>query len=71
MQKNSTLSHITQGIMLLLMLIPAMMTAVGVVREKELGSITNLYATQHHGVEKFLLLEGGVFTNIFWIGITT
>jgi len=30
---------------LLLMLIPAMMTAVGVVREKELGSITNLYAT--------------------------
>jgi ribosome-dependent ATPase len=32
-------------IMLLLMMIPAMMTAVGVVREKELGSITNLYAT--------------------------
>jgi len=31
--------------MLLLMLIPSMMTAVGVVREKELGSITNLYAT--------------------------
>jgi Ni/Fe-hydrogenase subunit HybB-like protein len=30
--------------------------------------LTNLYATQHHGVEKFLLLEGGVFTNIFWIG---
>jgi len=32
-------------IMLLLMMIPAMMTAVGVVREKELGSIINLYAT--------------------------
>jgi len=30
--------------------------------------LTNLYATQHHGVEKFLLLEGGVFTNVFWIG---
>jgi len=30
--------------------------------------LTNLYATEHHGVEKFLLLEGGVFTNIFWIG---
>jgi len=30
--------------------------------------LTNLYATQHHGVEKFLLLEGGIFTNIFWIG---
>ncbi|MBK8752738.1 MAG: ribosome-associated ATPase/putative transporter RbbA [Candidatus Competibacteraceae bacterium] len=32
-------------IMLLLVLIPAMLTAVGVVREQELGSITNLYAT--------------------------
>jgi ribosome-dependent ATPase len=32
-------------IMLLLMLIPAMMTAVGVVREKEVGSIVNLYVT--------------------------
>ncbi len=32
-------------IMLLLMMIPAMMTAAGVVREKELGSITNLYVT--------------------------
>ena len=33
------------AMMLILMIIPAMMTAVGVVREKELGSITNLYAT--------------------------
>ncbi|WP_426138980.1 ribosome-associated ATPase/putative transporter RbbA [Pseudomonas sp. DWP3-1-2] len=30
---------------MLLMLIPAMLTALGVVREKELGSITNLYVT--------------------------
>ncbi|ACO77891.1 ABC transporter, ATP binding/permease hybrid protein [Azotobacter vinelandii CA] len=30
---------------LLLMMIPAMLTALGVVREKELGSITNLYTT--------------------------
>jgi ribosome-dependent ATPase len=30
---------------LLLMLIPAMLTALGVVREKELGSIINLYVT--------------------------
>ena len=30
--------------------------------------LTNLYATQHHEVEKFLLLEGGILTNIFWIG---
>ena len=41
-------------IMLLLVLIPAMLTAVGVVREKELGSITNLYATQVTRLE-FLL----------------
>ncbi len=32
-------------IMMLLVLIPAVMTALGVVREKELGSITNLYVT--------------------------
>ncbi len=38
-------------IMLLLILIPATMTAVGVVREKELGSITNLYATPVTGLE--------------------
>ncbi len=41
-------------LMLLLIMIPATMTAVGVVREKELGSITNLYATPTKGVE-FLL----------------
>ena len=32
-------------IALLLVMIPAVLTALGVVREKELGSITNLYAT--------------------------
>jgi len=32
-------------IAILLVLVPAMMTALGVVREKELGSITNLYVT--------------------------
>ncbi|MBE9559890.1 MAG: polysulfide reductase NrfD [Proteobacteria bacterium] len=30
--------------------------------------VTNLYATQHHDVEKFLLLDGGIFTNVFWVG---
>jgi len=30
--------------------------------------LTNLYATQHHGVEKFLLMEGGIYTTIFWVG---
>ena len=40
--------------MLLLIMIPATMTAVGVVREKELGSITNFYATPTRRAE-FLL----------------
>ena len=31
-------------LMMLLIMVPAMLTAVGVVREKEMGSITNLYA---------------------------
>ncbi|MGP5324811.1 ribosome-associated ATPase/putative transporter RbbA [Vreelandella titanicae] len=39
---------------LLLMLIPAMLTALGVVREKELGSIINLYVTPVSRLE-FLL----------------
>jgi len=30
--------------------------------------VTNLYATQHHGIERFLLLDGGIYTGIFWIG---
>ena len=30
--------------------------------------ITNLYITEHHGVEKFILMEGGTFTKVFWIG---
>lgn len=30
--------------------------------------LTNLYATQHHDVERFLLLDGGIFTNVFWVG---
>jgi len=43
---------ITPGaIMVLLMLIPAMMTAVGIVREKETGSIANFYVTPVTRVE--------------------
>ena len=41
-------------IMLLLVLIPAILTALGVVREKELGSITNLHVTPTRRLE-FLL----------------
>ena len=38
---KSVYAMVPGDIMLLLMLIPAMLTALGVVREKELGSITN------------------------------
>jgi len=30
--------------------------------------LTNLYITQHHGIENFILLDGGVYTAAFWIG---
>ena len=30
--------------------------------------LTNLYASEHHGIERFLLLEGGAYTAMFWIG---
>lgn len=30
--------------------------------------LTKLYATKHHGVEQFLLLDGGIHTLLFWFG---
>ena len=30
--------------------------------------LTNLYAAEHAGVERFLLLDGGIFTTLFWWG---
>ncbi len=30
--------------------------------------LTNLYITEHHGFERFILLEGGAYTKVFWIG---
>ena len=30
--------------------------------------LTNLYATEHHAVERFILLEGGIYTTAFWVG---
>jgi ribosome-dependent ATPase len=42
---KSIVSMVPAVIPLLLMLIPAMLTALSVVREKELGSIVNLYVT--------------------------
>ncbi|WP_406666181.1 ribosome-associated ATPase/putative transporter RbbA [Gallaecimonas sp. GXIMD1310] len=51
---NSVNAMVPGVMMLLLALIPAILTAVGVVREKELGSILNLYATPTTRLE-FLL----------------
>jgi molybdopterin-containing oxidoreductase family membrane subunit len=31
-------------------------------------NLTNLYITQHHGIERFILLDGGIYTMMFWIG---
>jgi len=30
--------------------------------------ITNLYATEHHGVEKFILDGNNIYTGLFWLG---
>ncbi len=30
--------------------------------------LTNLYITQRHGIEEFILLNGGIYTKMFWIG---
>lgn len=30
--------------------------------------LTNLYMTGKHDVERFILLEGGIYTRLFWIG---
>ncbi len=30
--------------------------------------LTNLYAAEHTGVEHFILLDGGIYTNMFWYG---
>ncbi|MDH3900531.1 MAG: polysulfide reductase NrfD [Gammaproteobacteria bacterium] len=29
--------------------------------------LTNLYITEHHGFERFILLDGGNYTSLFWI----
>jgi len=30
--------------------------------------LTKLYFSEHYGIERFLLLEGGIFTSTFWVG---
>lgn len=51
---RSVVSIVPGVIMLLMIMIPAMLTAVGVVREKELGTIANLYASPA-GIGEFLI----------------
>ena len=51
---RSVFAMVPGVIMMLLVMIPAVMTALGIVREKELGSITNFYVTPTSGLE-FLL----------------
>jgi ribosome-dependent ATPase len=63
---DSAVAMIPGDIMLLLILIPAMMTALGVVREKELGSITNFYATPVTKLE-FLLAKQLPYLGIAFI----
>lgn len=29
--------------------------------------LTNLYITESHGVERFMLLDGGIYTQLFWV----
>nr|VFJ42404.1 MAG: prokaryotic molybdopterin-containing oxidoreductase family, membrane subunit [Candidatus Kentron sp. DK] len=31
--------------------------------------LTNLYITEHHGVEQFVLVSGGIYTQAFWFGV--
>jgi molybdopterin-containing oxidoreductase family membrane subunit len=30
--------------------------------------LTNIYASEHHDIERFLLLDGGIYTAVFWVG---
>ena len=51
---KSVVAMVPGIMMLLLVLIPAMLTALGVVREKELGTIANLYASPA-GIGEYLI----------------
>jgi molybdopterin-containing oxidoreductase family membrane subunit len=33
-----------------------------------LQHVTNLYAAEHIGIERFILLDGGIYTLLFWLG---
>jgi len=67
---KSVYSIVPGVIMLMLALIPAMMTAVGIVREKETGSIANFYATPVSRLE-FLLGKQAPYVAISFISFIT
>ncbi|STZ75688.1 ABC transporter ATP-binding protein [Bergeriella denitrificans] len=81
-QSFNSINAIAPGVMMLvLVMIPAMMTAIGVVREKETGSISNLYASPA-GVPQYLIgkqlpyiavgmanFAALVLMMIFWFGV--
>jgi ribosome-dependent ATPase len=67
---KSVFAMVPGTIMLLLVFIPAMMTALGVVREKELGSITNYYATPVTKLE-FLLGKQAPYVLLAMVNFVT
>ena len=67
---KSVFAMIPGTIMLLLVFIPAMMTSLGVVREKELGSITNFYATPVTRLE-FLLGKQAPYVFLAMVNFVT
>ncbi len=67
---ESVYAMVPGDIMLLLMLIPSMLTALSVVREKELGSIANFYAAPARKIE-FLLGKQLPYVTIAMIQFVT
>jgi len=67
---KSVFAMVPGTIMILLVFIPAMMTSLGVVREKELGSITNFYATPVTRLE-FLLGKQAPYVLLAMVNFAT
>lgn len=81
-QDFNSINAIAPGVMMMvLMMIPAMMTAIGVVREREIGSISNLYASPASTSQYFIGKQmpyvavgmvnfaALVLMMIFWFGV--
>ncbi len=67
---KSVFAMVPGTIMIILVFIPAMMTSLGVVREKELGSITNFYATPVTKLE-FLLGKQAPYALLAMVNFAT